>query len=241
MTPTPADQAVLRLVQDAAPATVDDVLALMQRLDDTLPATDGLKWFNRLYMMVTARVDAAPPPGGWRNAAWLMHLDVVFAARYFDALSRWLRGAPDVPRSWAALFEHRFTSNIERVQFALAGMNAHINYDLSLALVTANQSLGHWPSHAGAEHDDFERVNGILERVLPEALEFLAVGVLGQLAQDTGRIGRLLAIWNVRAARDLAWDQADRTHGLPELARVAALAAHDQITGVLGRSLLLAV
>jgi hypothetical protein len=241
MTATTADQALRRLVQGAAPATVDDVLALMQRIDDTLEPTDGLKWFNRLYMMVTARVDGPPPAGGWRAAAWLMHLDVVFAIRYFDAISRWLEGAPDVPRSWAALFENRFAPKIERVQFALAGMNAHINYDLPLALVTANQSLPSWPGRAGAEHDDFERINGILERVLPEALEFLAVGVLGQIAEDTGRIGRLLAIWNVRAARDLAWDQADRTHVLPEIARVAVLAAHDQITGVLGRSLLQAV
>jgi len=29
-------------------------------------------------------------------------------------------------------------------------------------------------------------------------------GVLGELAQDTGKVGRLLAIWNVSAARDLA-------------------------------------
>jgi hypothetical protein len=239
MTVTPADQALAGLVQGATPGTVDDVLALMRRIDNALAATDGLKWFNQLYMMVTARIDAAPPAGGWRNATWLMHLDVVFAARYFDALSRWLNGAPDVPRSWVALFESRFAPNIERVQFALAGMNAHINYDLSLALITANHSLGHWPGRAGAEHDDFERVNEILERVLPEALEFLAVGVLGQLAQDTGRIGRLLAIWNVRAARDLAWDQADHAHVLPDVARAAAVAAQDQITGVLGRSLLL--
>jgi hypothetical protein len=239
MTATAVDQVLLQLVQGTPPATVDDVLALMQRIDDTLPPGDGLKWFNRLYMMVTARIDGAPPPEGWRNAAWLMHLDVVFAARYFDALSRWLAGARGVPRSWVALFESRFAPGIERVQFALAGMNAHINYDLSMALITANRSLGRWPGHAGPEHQDFEQVNDILERVLPEALEFLAVGILGQLAQDTGRIGRLLAIWNVRAARDLAWDQADHAHVLPDLARAAALAAQDQITGVLGRSLLL--
>ncbi|HWB17475.1 MAG TPA: DUF5995 family protein [Vicinamibacterales bacterium] len=239
MTATPADRTLLDLVQGAAPATVDDVLALMQRIDDALPADDGLKWFNRLYMMVTAHIDGAPPAGGWRDAAWLMYLDVVFAARYFDALSRWLAGAGDVPRSWTALFENRFAPKIERVQFALAGMNAHINYDLPLALITANQSLGQWPARGGPERDDFERVNDILETVLPEALQFLAVGVLGQIAQDTGRIGRLLAIWNVRAARDLAWDEADRTHALPAPARLAALAAQDQITGVLGRSLLL--
>ena len=91
------------------------------------------------------------------------------------------------------------------------------------------------------EHDDFEQVNGILEAVLPQALEFLAVGILGELAQDTGKIGRLLAIWNVRAARDLAWDFADQLRALTGIARDSALTAQDQVTGALGRSLLLAV
>ena len=33
----------------------------------------------------------------------------------------------------------RFTAGIDRIQFALAGMNAHINHDLSLALLATDQ------------------------------------------------------------------------------------------------------
>jgi len=117
-------------------------------------------------------------------------------------------------------------------------MNAHINHDLALALLQTDAELHLVPGTTSRQHDDFERVNELLEAALPEALQFLATGILGELAQDTGRIGRLLAIWNVRAARDLAWDVADHLRSLTGAARTKALMLQDQITGVVGHSLL---
>ncbi len=213
----------------------------MRRIDNLLPSGDGLKWFNLLYMRVTQQVDSNPPPGGWEDSAWLTRLDVVFAQFYLNAISSWLNGSATVPGPWKALFEARFRPDIERIQFALAGMNAHINHDLALALLQADAELNLVPGKTSPEHADFEHVNGLLEAVLPTALQFLATGILGELAQDTGKIGRLLAIWKVGAARDLAWDFADHLRSLTGMARTTALTIQDQITGVVGRSLLLAV
>ena len=70
------------------------------------------------------------------------------------------------------------------------------------------------------------------------ALQMLAVGALGELAQDTGKIGRILAFWDICHARDLAWGFADHLRGLDEGARQVALAAQDQMTGVIGRAIL---
>ena len=84
-------------------------------------------------------------------------------------------------------------------------------------------------------------MNGLLEEVLPSALNFLATGIVGELAQDTGKVGRLLGIWNVRVARDLAWDLADHLRNLGGVSRDLALEAQDKLTGVIGRSLLLPV
>jgi hypothetical protein len=144
-----------------------------------------------------------------------------------------------VASSWQALFEARFTDGIDRMQFALAGMNAHINHDLALALLQTDSELKIVPSKESPERDDFEHVNELLEAIIPLALQFLAVGIVGEVAQDTGKIGRFLAIWNVRAARDLAWDFADNLRPLSAIARNLALATQDKITGALGRSLLL--
>jgi hypothetical protein len=120
-------------------------------------------------------------------------------------------------------------------------MNAHINRDLSLALLQTNAELHRIPAPQGPEHDDFEDINGILEAVVPRVLAFLATGILGEAVQDTGKIGRLLAIWKVRAARDLAWDFADHLRHLTGLARTIALRGQDKLTGALGRSLLLPI
>ncbi len=235
------DNQLSEITSGPPPATISDALTLMQRIDRLLPSGDGLKWFNLLYARVTEQVDRNPPQGGWEDAAWLARLDVVFAHFYLNAVSNGLKSSTAVPSSWKALFEARFRPGIDRIQFALAGMNAHINHDLALALLQTDTELNLVPGKTSPEHDDFERVNGLLEAVLPTALQFLATGILGEMAEDTGKIGRLLAIWNVRAARDFAWDLADHLRSLTGVARATALTVQDQITGVVGRSLLLAV
>jgi len=235
------DGAVLQLLLGSNVAAVADVIAVMEGIDKLLPGKDGLKWFNLLYLKVTQQVQNQPSASGWQDPAWLTHLDVVFARRYFKALVAWLQGASDLPSSWRALLESRYADNVDRIQFALAGMNAHINHDLALALLQTDAEMNVVPLSGSPQHADYERVNALLEAVLPSALELLATGILGELAQDTGKIGRLLAIWNVSAARDLAWEFADHLRALPEINRVLALAAQDQITGALGRSLLLPI
>ena len=59
-----SDQSLYQIVSGVAPATIDDVLKMMESIDQLLPDEDGLKWFNRLYMMVTKEVDLQPPAGG---------------------------------------------------------------------------------------------------------------------------------------------------------------------------------
>lgn len=234
-----SDQQLLQIVSGSAPGSIADVIAVMQKIDQLLPSNDGLKWFNRLYWMVTQEVDMQPPAGGWKDAQWLTRLDVVFAGLYFAAIAGFLTQSANTPSSWNALFESRFKTGVDRIQFAFAGMNAHINHDLALALLQTDDELQLTPSLNSPEHDDYQAVNGLLENVLPAALQVLATGIVGELAQDTGKIGRFLAIWNIKAARDLAWDFSGHLRDLNGLARALALAAQDQLTGVIGRSLLL--
>jgi hypothetical protein len=234
----PTDPQLAQILGSAAPTTSVDVLAILQRIDSLLANGDGLKWFNHLYVMVTGEVNNNPPSAGWSDHLWISALDVNFARSYFQALIGMLTGA-DGPKSWQALFEARSRPEVDRIQFAIAGMNAHINHDLALALLQTNDQLGLTPDLASPEHRDFEYVNGLLAAVLPSALAILATGIVGELAQDTGNIGRLLAIWDIRAARNLAWDFSDHLRHLNGLAREIALAAQDQVTSVVGRSVLL--
>lgn len=117
-----SDQLLYQIVSEPEAATIADVLARMQRIDQVLADNDGLKWFNRLYSMVTEEVDLQPPAAGWKDEAWLDRLDVVFAGLYFKAVRAYISKAEDAPNAWDALMEARFRGGIDRIQFALAGM-----------------------------------------------------------------------------------------------------------------------
>src|ERR1700691_2420847 len=91
-TQSPADQPLYQLVSGAQPATIADVITRMQAIDALLQPNDGLKWFNRLYLMVTQQVDLNPPGGAWQSPVWLIRLDVVFAGLYFSAVGNFLSG-----------------------------------------------------------------------------------------------------------------------------------------------------
>jgi len=234
--PSQADRPLYQLVTSTAPVTIADVIARMEAIDALLPPNDGLKWFNRLYLMVTQQVDLQPPDG-WQSPAWLTQLDVVFAGLYFSAVGGFLDGSA-VPSSWAALMEARYRTGVDRIQFALAGMNAHINHDLALALLATDAELDIVPANDSPEFADYQAVNGLLNTVMPAALTMLATDTLGVLAEDTGKIGRILAFWDIVRARDLAWDFANHLRGLTGISRDAALGAQDGLTGSLGRAIL---
>jgi len=235
------DQRLLQIFTAGAPASsIDEVIQRMQALNDVLGVDDGLKWFNLLYLKVTQEVKDHPPQNGWLDAPWITRLDVVFANLYFKAVSDFIQGAP-IASAWQALLEARNRQGVDRIQFALAGMNAHINHDLSLALLEMDTEMHKGFGRATPEHADYEHVNGLLAAVLPQALQFLATDLLGELAQDTSKIGRLLANWNVHVARDLAWDFAEHIQTLPGVARAFALDSQDQLTGAIGRGLLVPI
>jgi len=236
----PPETSLTDLVSGQAPGTIAEVITRMQAIDNLLPDGDGLKWFNRLYLMVTDQVDQNPPGGAWQDPEWLVHLDVVFAGLYFRAIRDYLAGL-SAPAAWVVLFESRFNPEIERIQFALAGMNAHINRDLAIALNQTNSDLNRAPELGGPEHVDYLAVNTLLDGVMPQAVAMLSAGPLGEVAEDSGKIGRLFSSFDIFAARNAAWDFACVLNKLDGLARDAALHAQDVSTRELGRTLLLAV
>jgi hypothetical protein len=237
-------QKILALLANrAALATIGEVIQVMQDLDKMLLSSDGLKWFNLLYLRVIQAVYEKPPSGGWGDQEWLTQLDITFAQLYFDALAYSCLDPTKVPRAWMALFESRDNPGIERVQFALAGINAHIKHDLPLAAMQAGNDLHIPPDRNSREYSDFENVNSLLTEVMPKILNVLATGMIGELAQDTGTIGRLLAMWSVKTARDTAWTNAELLWELQDLPSLSDdfMMVLDRMTGLAGRGLLTTV
>jgi hypothetical protein len=103
--------------------------------------------------MVTQQVDAQPPPTGWEGPDWLTRLDIVFAGFYFSAIAGALGPSANTASSWDALFEARNRAGVDRIQFALAGMNAHINHDLALALLRTDDDRHLTPGLESPQHE----------------------------------------------------------------------------------------
>jgi hypothetical protein len=114
-----------------------------------------------MYLDVTRQVDNQLGAGFFADPAFMTQLDVTFAGLYFDAVDA--AGDPSaVPPAWRPLVEQRGQPAIEPIQFALAGMNAHINHDLPLAVTATCTALGTSPA-AGAHLADYQKVDRLLD------------------------------------------------------------------------------
>jgi hypothetical protein len=221
-------------------SSIDEVLSIMTSVDGRLPDSDGLKWFNRLYLQVTRSVRQAVSGPSFRDARFMSELDVVFANLYFAAIAAGDADASRAPSAWRPLLRARRNRGVARLQFALAGMNAHINRDLPQGIVQVFEALGGDPSSDAARRQDFDSVNELLERVEGEVKADFSVGVIGVADVVAGRVDDVAAMWNVRVARHAAWTNAEVLWTLrrtPHI-RSAFFETLDRSTGFAGRGLL---
>jgi hypothetical protein len=172
--------------------TIADVTARMRTMYEGLPQQDGVACFTRLYLAVTEAVLDAH--GTFASPRFLSRLDVRFAELYFQALTH-------PPRAWAPLLEARSDEGIAPLQFALAGMNAHINRDLPIALVQTYKELGLEPRRVGPEYADYLAVNTILVSTETVAKRELLEGDLKVVDEALGEFDDVVAMWNVERAR----------------------------------------
>lgn len=224
-----------------AVTTIDEVVARLEDLDRTLSPSDGVRWFNRLYLEVTIAVRAYVRDRPLQAPPFLERLDVFFGNAYFAA-SDAAEGHPqDVARAWAPLFERRADPRIAPLQFALAGMNAHINHDLAMGVVATCQTLGMEPD--APQHHDYDAVNVVLRETEGRVKRWLLTDALKELDHAVGDADDAAAIWSITRARDAAWVRAQvlwRLRDEPELAS-AYLEVNDRATELAGRAMLLAL
>jgi hypothetical protein len=226
----------------AQPVTsVDEAVARMEAIGAALPAGDGLACFNRMYLEVTKAVSADLSQGFFADPAFMAKLDVTFANLYFAAAQA-ADTPPAVPAAWRPLAELRGAAGVEPIQFALAGMNAHINHDLPVAVVATCAELGTSPD-AGTHFTDFQKVDALLDSEEEAIRRSFETTVEQSLDQHLQAVDNLVACWAINSARDLAWQHAlvlwelraaGPAHGLflDGLAESTALASRLLLTAV---------
>jgi Family of unknown function (DUF5995) len=218
--------------------TIDGVVKKLRALQRRLPITDGVHWFNRLYLEATLDVrEFVRQPGNLEAPPFLEKLDVYFGNAYFAALDAAESGRAPA-RAWAPLFEARHSQQIAPLQFALAGMNAHVNHDLAIGVVDVAEKLGLAP-RGGAKHD-YDAVNVLLKAGEQRMKKWLLTDAVAELDHFVAPADDVAAVWSVERARDAAWIRAEvlwRLRELPQLEK-AYLAVNDRATGLASRALL---
>ena len=184
--------------------TVAEVIARMEATEAAVPAADGLACFNRMYLGVTRQVYSRLGEGFFADPAFMTHLDVAFAGLYFGAVDATSDPAA-VPLAWQPLMEQRANTGIEPIQFALAGMNAHINHDLPLALVATCTALATSPD-AGAHYADYQKVDQLLDAAEQSVRESFESAPALAVDHHLSAVNNLVASWTINSARDLAWN-----------------------------------
>jgi hypothetical protein len=204
---------------------------------------DGVACFSYLYHRITTRVLEGIGSGRFDDGEFVRLLDIVFANRYLDALRASVLSPTDVPDAWMVLFERRSHPHVTGLQFAAAGVNAHVNFDLAVAVADTCTQLGSAPD-LGAKHQSYQEINAIFAeemQFLREHFESTWERLIDRIV--LGRIVNKIDDWIVVATRDVAWEAAEhlwnlRKRGDDESSFIARI---DAMAGEAGRTVLLPV
>jgi hypothetical protein len=232
------DAQIAAVVRNPA-QSIPDVLDAMRAIDRLCPDADGLKWFNWLYLQVTEAVKARTDAGDFSDPAWISQLDVKFANFYFGALSGYLT-QDNCPDCWRALFSVRGDLRIARIQFAMAGVNAHINHDLAEAIVATCAAGNTAPGHDCAQYRDYTSVNATLDSLIEMAKTELLVRLAGDPLPAVNHLEYALAAWGTAAAREQAWNNSEVLWQLRDVPTIrdGFLQTLDGLASFAGRTLL---
>ncbi|MEU6284117.1 DUF5995 family protein [Streptomyces sp. NPDC047028] len=213
---------------------VDAVVSRMRALDAALPERDGIAVFNRVYLAVTLEVGRRLTRGAFPDPRAAATLDVRFAERYLAAVDA-VTDDRRPPACWRPLFQLRRHPGVRPLQFALAGINAHIGHDLALAVVDTCRALGCEPADL---EDEFDRVGDLLASLEERIREDLMPGP--DLLQIADPLTHLLGSWSLERARDATWSAARALWALRRFEDVAEefTARLDSAVGFAGRMLL---
>lgn len=133
-------------------------------------AADQRAVFLHCYMLMTSNMLVAVDDGEFEDARWVNRLLHRFADYYFDALTCYENDPATTPAVWRLAHDATLNRHCFALQRLFLGVNAHINYDLVLAL---NDVLAPEWARAGetlrqTRYRDHCHVNEIIARTIDD-------------------------------------------------------------------------
>lgn len=183
---------------------IDQVLVQMDAIvADCLAEGSRAGYFAALYRRVTRTIRAKIGTGYFDDDARMETLDVTFATRYLTAYKQWKAADPAISACWKVAFDAVANPDLIILQNLLAGMNAHINYDLGIATAEVAGTL----QGLDSLHGDFDKINDVLASLIPTV--FSEIGELSpliHLLENLDEPGEEKLVGRVMdGARDFAW------------------------------------
>lgn len=194
--------------------TGDPLITRMQALvEQWEAATDRRSVFLSCYLRMSRNMLTGIEAGEFHDRIWVAALLRRFAEYYFVALDAYDRGDPATPIVWRYAHDRAGLTQPLVFQHLFLGVNAHINYDLVLALYDLLAPEWSALSAAGRRrrYEDHCQVNEVIARTIDcvqdEVLE-ARMPVLDAVDRALGPVdewltARLLSRW-----REEAWVRA---------------------------------
>ncbi|MFB6135230.1 MAG: DUF5995 family protein [Halobacteriaceae archaeon] len=182
-----------------------------ERLRELLAAfearADRRAVFLSIYSRMTGAVAERLRRGDFVDPDWVGEYLVAFANLYREAVRDYERGdLASLADPWQLAFEANERGDSLVFQDAALGVNAHINYDLALALA----DVGVGPDRA-RRYEDHSAITDVVGDLVQEAQDSLAARDapgLETLDESLGSVDDRLWVFTVDECRDSAWRTA---------------------------------
>lgn len=216
--------------------TIEEVLQHLDNIIHTATLNnDRIGYFAALYHKVTLKVKEDIDNNLFENGARLAQLDVLFANRYLYAAYEWQKdpNGPNISQSWRKAFENLNSSHRLVLQHLLLGMNAHINYDLGIAVAESAKN----GSDINDLRKDYNAINNILSGLTHGVINNLNVisPMLSALGFTGTKSNSMLIQFSMGTARDGAWGFATDLIAKPDNEAAAFIAERDTAMQDLGQ------
>jgi hypothetical protein len=208
----------------------DNVTDQMQRCIDQWDAChDGKALFLRCYRMMTGNVIAAVQQRDFNDPEWVDRLLHRFAAYYFVSLDSYEENPAGAPAVWQLAHSAANNPDLSAVQKLLAGVNAHINYDLAFTLVDLLRPewTGLSEQQRTARYEDHCRINNVIAKTIDTVQDQIiepAMPVMKLVDDLMGGADELMISQLISHWRDQVWQHAVKMLATNDPQQLVALA-----------------
>ena len=188
---------------------------MQDRIDGWERSGDARAVFLSCYALMTRNMLDAVDAGEFIDTAWVSHLLQHFAGYYFAALDAYEAGAERAPEVWRCAHNAAQRTNTPAISLLLLGVNAHINYDLVLAV--ADLLEPEWPALSDegrhARYDDYCRVNDVIGRTIDSVQDSIIEKrepIMALVDTLLGPVDEWLVSRGITEWREVVWGHAVR-------------------------------